>query len=53
MFNKIRLKLQSNTGILILGTFIAQLIPIVLSPIFTRIYSPEDFGLFALYSSLG
>lgn len=52
MFNKIRLKLQSNTGILILGTFIAQLIPIVLSPIFTRIYSPEDFGLFALYSSL-
>lgn len=34
------------------GTTIAQAIPIAISPILTRIYSPEDFGVFALYMSL-
>lgn len=27
----------------------SQLIPIIISPLLTRIYRPEDFGLFALY----
>lgn len=31
------------------GTTIAQAIPIAISPILTRIYTPEDFGVFALY----
>ena len=31
------------------GTTIAQAIPIAISPILTRIYTPEDFGIFALY----
>jgi len=31
------------------GTSIAQAIPIAISPILTRIYTPEDFGVFALY----
>jgi O-antigen/teichoic acid export membrane protein len=34
------------------GTTMAQAIPIAISPILSRIYSPEDFGVFALYISL-
>jgi len=34
------------------GTIIAQAIPIAISPLLTRIYSPEDFGVFALYMSI-
>ena len=34
------------------GTTIAQAIPIAISPILTRIYTPEDFGIFALYLSI-
>ena len=37
---------------LIFGTVLAQLIPIALQPILRRIYSPEEFGLFAVYLSL-
>lgn len=33
------------------GTTIAQAIPIAISPILTRIYTPEDFGMFALFIS--
>lgn len=41
-----------NVITLITGTAIAQAIPIAISPIITRIYSPEDFGIFALYTSV-
>lgn len=41
-----------NTLTLMVGTTIAQAIPIAVSPILTRIYTPEDFGLFALYMSI-
>jgi O-antigen/teichoic acid export membrane protein len=34
------------------GTTIAQAIPIAISPILTRLYAPEDFGVFALYMSI-
>jgi len=34
------------------GTTIAQAIPIAISPILTRIYTPEDFGLFAFYMAI-
>jgi O-antigen/teichoic acid export membrane protein len=34
------------------GTAVAQAIPIAISPILTRIYSPEEFGLFALFFAL-
>jgi O-antigen/teichoic acid export membrane protein len=37
---------------LIFGTVLAQLIPIALQPILRRIYTPEEFGLFAVYLSL-
>lgn len=34
------------------GTAIAQIIPILLSPVLTRIYTPEDFGVFAIYFAI-
>ena len=34
------------------GTTIAQAIPIAISPILTRIYTPEDFGIFALFFAM-
>lgn len=34
------------------GTFIAQLIPVLISPILTRIYNPEHFGVFSLFLSI-
>ena len=54
MINKLKPKSEFTRNVLTLmtGTTIAQAIPIVISPILTRIYSPEDFGLFALYMSI-
>lgn len=37
---------------LMTGTTIAQAIPIAISPMLTRIYSPSDFGVFAIFTSL-
>jgi len=34
------------------GTTIAQAIPIAISPILTRIYTPEDFGVFAIFLAI-
>lgn len=34
------------------GTGLAQVIPVAISPILTRLYTPEDFGVFAFYVSL-
>ena len=34
------------------GTTIAQAIPIAISPILTRMYTPEDFGVFALFLAI-
>ncbi|MCD5380539.1 oligosaccharide flippase family protein [Candidatus Gracilibacteria bacterium] len=47
-------KSEFNRNILTLmtGTIIAQAIPIAISPLLTRIYSPDDFGIFALYMSI-
>lgn len=54
LISKLIPKTDFNRNILTLitGTAIAQAIPIALSPILTRIYSPEDFGVFALYMSI-
>lgn len=41
-----------NVLTLITGTTIAQAIPIAISPILTRLYTPEEFGVFALYFSI-
>jgi O-antigen/teichoic acid export membrane protein len=34
------------------GTFLAQIIPILIMPILTRQYSPSDFGIFSIYIAL-
>lgn len=53
MINKFKPKSEFSRNVITLmtGTTIAQAIPIAISPILTRIYTPEDFGLFALYMS--
>lgn len=38
-----------NVFLLTIGTILAQSISIAVAPVLTRIYSPSDFGLFALY----
>ena len=52
----IRSNTQSNFGknliSLGLGTGIAQLIPIIVSPILTRLFAPEFFGLFTTFSAV-
>ena len=48
----IKSEFTKNVITLITGTAIAQAIPIAISPILTRIYSPEDFGILALYLSI-
>ncbi|WP_337908566.1 lipopolysaccharide biosynthesis protein [Vibrio cholerae] len=42
---------SKNVLTLMTGTGIAQAIPIAIIPILTRIFSPEDFGLLALYAA--
>ena len=51
MINKVKPKSEFSRNVLTLmtGTAIAQAIPIAISPILTRIYTPEDFGVFALF----
>ena len=41
-----------NVLTLMTGTTLAQAIPIAISPILTRLYSPEDFGTFGLYMAI-
>lgn len=41
-----------NVLTLMTGTTLAQAIPIAISPLLTRLYSPEEFGRFALYMAV-
>lgn len=43
---------KKNVLTLLTGTTIAQSIPIAISPILTRLYTPEEFGLFALFLAI-
>ncbi len=54
MLNKLKPKSEFSRNVLTLmtGTTIAQAIPIAISPILTRIYTPEDFGLLALFVAI-
>jgi O-antigen/teichoic acid export membrane protein len=40
-----------NVFTLALGTSLAQLIPILISPVLTQLYTPEQFGIYGLYFS--
>jgi O-antigen/teichoic acid export membrane protein len=48
----LRSELLRNTSILISGTALAQLIPILLQPLLRRYFSPEIFGAYSVYLSL-
>ena len=54
VLSKLKPKSEFSRNVLTLmtGTTIAQAIPIAISPILTRLYSPEDFGILALYMSI-
>lgn len=54
MISKLKPKSEFSRNVLTLmtGTTIAQAIPIAISPILTRIYTPEDFGILALFLSI-
>ena len=54
MISKYKSKSEFTRNVLTLvtGTTLAQAIPFALSPILTRIYTPEDYGVFALFVSL-
>ncbi len=41
-----------NVSLLVGGTFIAQLIAIGSSPVLSRLYSPDDFGIFATFMAI-
>jgi O-antigen/teichoic acid export membrane protein len=45
-------ELLRNTSVLISGTAIAQLIPVLLQPVLRRYYTPEAFGAYSVYLSL-
>lgn len=55
-FSIIKEKLNSdfrkNLIVMIGGSFFAQVIPILFSFLLTRIYSPEDFGVFSNFSAI-
>ena len=54
MIQKLKPQSEFSRNILTLmtGTTIAQAIPISISPILTRLYTPEDFGVFALFIAI-
>jgi O-antigen/teichoic acid export membrane protein len=54
LLNKLKPKSEFSKNVLTLmaGTTIAQAIPIAISPILTRLYTPQDFGIFALFISI-
>lgn len=54
MLNKLipRTEFSKNVLTILTGSTISQIIPILISPILTRIYTPSDFGIFALYLSV-
>ena len=54
MINNLKPKSEFSRNVLTLmtGTTIAQAIPIAISPILTRLYTPEDFGVFALFLAI-
>jgi O-antigen/teichoic acid export membrane protein len=54
VINKLKPKSDFSRNVLTLmtGTTIAQAIPLAISPILTRLYTPKDFGVFALFLAI-
>ncbi len=41
-----------NASVLVGGTLVAQVLMVLAAPLLTRLYSPDDFGLLAVYTSM-
>lgn len=54
MIKRLKPKSEFSRNVLTLmtGTTIAQAIPIAITPILTRLYTPEDFGVLALFLAI-
>ena len=52
MLNLFRSTMVRNAGKLLSAHVIAQVVGILVYPILTRMYAPEDFGLFSLFTSI-
>ena len=52
VFNKYQSKFFNDFLTLFKGSFFAQLIPLIISPVVARIYTPVQFGLLALFVSI-
>ena len=52
MFKNFHGNFIKNIGIAVTGTSLSQIISLMFYPIFTRLYSSEDFGLMALFMSV-
>ena len=51
--NEFKSEFAKNFLILFTGTGFSQVIPILVAPILTRLFTPEEFGLLALFTSTG
>lgn len=49
IFSRFKTDFGKNVLVLLTGTGIAQAIPILISPLLTRLYTPHEFGVFGLY----
>ncbi|MBS1518428.1 MAG: oligosaccharide flippase family protein [Bacteroidetes bacterium] len=53
IINEIRQRqFSKNVSILASGTIVVQIISFLLSPVLSRLYTPEDYGLFAVFTSI-
>jgi len=57
MFKRLKQKLDrndflKNIMVLLSGSSLALLIPFIITPILTRFFTPEDFGLWGTYSAI-
>jgi len=50
--NLFKSEFTKNIFTLVSGTAVAQAMTLLISPVLSRIYTPEDFGLFAFYMSI-
>lgn len=49
MSDNSRSEFVRNVATLMTGTSVAQAVPVAVSPVLTRLYGPEDFGVLALF----
>jgi len=52
MIKLVKSEFGKNVLTLMTGSSIAQVLPIAFTPILTRLFSPEEFGVFAFYVSI-